>query len=394
MLLGVVAVLVLAGALAWYAQRPLAIEPLPKTLTVAPGMHLKRLAAMLEREGVIGNAEAFWLLGRVLGKGHALRAGTYTIDTPLTPLALLDKFERGEVTLAAVQFIEGWAWRDVRAALAAQPLLKHDSAGMSDAEIMQAIGAGEPHPEGLFFPDTYLFAPHASDLQVLRRAYRLQQEKLAAAWETRAPNLPYTTPYEALIMASIVEKETGAAFERPQIAGVFVNRLRRGMRLQTDPTVIFGLGDAFDGNLLWRHLAPGQDQLVALDWAYSGVAALGTELAPLVFMKLTTIPESEHMLRFYELCLQGYLAGLADAGYTANVRQVRFASLATIFYRYLYGANLGELWAGLRDEANHPFIASMFGLPSVDYLFSIGAALVPFYQAIFQQIDELLPQIA
>lgn len=152
--------------------------------------------------------------------------------------------------------------------------------------------------------------------------------------------------------------------------------------------------DAFDGNLLWRHLAPGQDQLVALDWAYSGVAALGTELAPLVFMKLMTIPESEHMLRFYELCLQGYLAGLADAGYTANVRQVRFASLATIFYRYLYGANLGELWAGLRDEANHPFIASMFGLPSVDYLFSIGAALVPFYQAIFQQIDELLPQIA
>ncbi|MEW6414404.1 MAG: endolytic transglycosylase MltG [Pseudomonadota bacterium] len=249
LLLGGVAVLVLAGALAWYAQRPLAIEPLPKTLTVAPGMHLKRLAAMLEREGVIGNAEAFWLLGRVLGKGHALRAGTYTIDAPLTPLALLDKFERGEVTLAAVQFIEGWAWRDVRAALAAQPLLKHDSAGMSDAEIMQAIGADEPHPEGLFFPDTYLFAPHASDLQVLRRAYRLQQEKLAAAWETRAPNLPYTTPYEALIMASIVEKETGAAFERPQIAGVFVNRLRRGMRLQTDPTVIYGLGERYDGNL-------------------------------------------------------------------------------------------------------------------------------------------------
>lgn len=249
LLLVAVALLVLAGAMAWYAQRPLAIAPLPKTLNVAPGMHLKRLAAMLEREGVIGNAQVFWLLGRVLGKGHALRAGTYTIDAPLTPLALLDKLERGEVTLAAVQFIEGRNWRDVRAALAAQPLLKHDSAGMSDAEIMQAIGASEPHPEGLFFPDTYLFAPQASDLQVLRRAYRLQQEKLAAAWEARAPGLPYKTPYEALIMASIVEKETGVAFERPQIAGVFVNRLRKGMRLQTDPTVIYGLGERFDGNL-------------------------------------------------------------------------------------------------------------------------------------------------
>ncbi len=248
-LLALLGVLIAAGSFAWYAQRPLAIEPLPKTVRVAPGMHLKSLATMLEREGVVGNAQAFWLLGRVLGKGHRLRAGTYTLDAPITPLALLDKFERGEVTLAAVQFIEGWNWREVRAALAAQPLLRQDSAGMSDAEVLQAIGAAERHPEGLLFPDTYLFAPHASDLQVLRRAYRLQQEKLAAAWETRAPNLPYQTPYEALVMASIVEKETGAAFERPEIAGVFVNRLRKGMRLQTDPTVIYGLGERFDGNL-------------------------------------------------------------------------------------------------------------------------------------------------
>lgn len=248
-LLALVAVFIAAGSLAWYAQRPLAFEPMPKTVNVAPGMHFRALAAMLEREGVLGNAQAFWLLGRVLDKGHVLRAGTYTIDAPISPLALLDKFERGEVTLAAVQFIEGWNWREVRAALAAQPLLKQDSAGMSDAEILQAIGAVERHPEGLLFPDTYLFAPHASDLQVLRRAYRLQQEKLATAWETRAPNLPYKTAYEALVMASIVEKETGVAYERPQIAGVLVNRLKKGMRLQTDPTVIYGLGDRFDGNL-------------------------------------------------------------------------------------------------------------------------------------------------
>jgi UPF0755 protein len=247
--LAVLAALMLAGGLAWYGSQPLHIEPLPKTFNVMPGTHLRSLSVMLEREGVIGNAPVFWLLGRVLGKGATLKAGVYTLDKPLTPLALYGMIERGEVSQAVVQFIEGWNWREVRAALAAQPLLKHDSAGMSDAELLQAIGAEASYPEGLLFPDTYFYAPHSSDLNVLRRAYRLQQEKLMAAWETRAPGLPYRTPYEALIMASIVEKETGAAFERPQIAAVFMNRLRLGMRLQTDPTVIYGMGERFDGNL-------------------------------------------------------------------------------------------------------------------------------------------------
>jgi UPF0755 protein len=244
-----VAALAGAGGLAWFGNQPLRIEPLPKTLNVMPGTHLRSLSVMLEREGVVGNAHVFWLLGRVLGKGGTLKAGVYTLDKPLTPLALYAMIERGEVSQAVVQFIEGWNWREVRAALAAQPLLKNDSADMSDAEVLQAIGAEERHLEGLLFPDTYFYAPHTSDIQVLRRAYRLQHDKLMAAWEARAPGLPYRTPYEALIMASIVEKETGAAFERPQIAGVFLNRLRLGMRLQTDPTVIYGLGERFDGNL-------------------------------------------------------------------------------------------------------------------------------------------------
>ena len=238
-----------AGGLACYANQLLPIEPLPKTINVAPGTHLRSLSTMLEREGVIGNAQLFWLLGRVLGKAGTLKVGVYRLDRPLTPLELYAKIQRGEVSQAIVQFIEGWNWREVRAALAAQPLLKNDSAGMSDAELLQAIGAQESHPEGLLFPDTYFYAPHTSDLGVLRRAYRLQHEKLLAAWETRAAGLPYRTPYEALIMASIVEKETGAAYERPQIAGVFLNRLRLGMRLQTDPAVIYGLGERFDGNL-------------------------------------------------------------------------------------------------------------------------------------------------
>lgn len=249
LLLTLVVALAAAGALAWYARQPLAIEGLPRTLAVTPGMHLKSLSVMLAREGVVGNATLFWLLGRVTGQGTQLKAGLYTLDRPLTPLELYGKIERGEVSQASVQFIEGWTWREVRAALAAQPLLRHDSANLDEAALLQAIGAEETHPEGLLFPDTYHYAPHSSDLDVLRQAYRLQHAKLQAAWEGRAPGLPYRTPYDALIMASIIEKETGVAAERPLIAGVFVNRLRRGMRLQTDPTVIYGLGERFDGNL-------------------------------------------------------------------------------------------------------------------------------------------------
>lgn len=245
----VLLVIVGAGGLAWYGNQTLPIEPLPKTFNVPPGTHLRSLSVMLQSEGVISHARTFWLLGRVLGKGRQLKVGIYQIDKPITPLALYAKIERGEVMQGIVRFIEGWNWREVRAALAAQPMLKHDSADMSTTELLQAIGASEPHIEGLLFPDTYFFAPYASDIEVLRRAYRLQHDKLRLAWDKRAPGLPYRTPYEALIMASVVEKETGAAFERPQIAGVFLNRLRIGMRLQTDPTVIYGLGERFDGNL-------------------------------------------------------------------------------------------------------------------------------------------------
>jgi UPF0755 protein len=247
--LAILAALAGAGGLAWYGNRPLPIEALPKTLSVVPGTNLRSLSTMLKREGVVGNAQAFWLLGRVLGKAGTLKVGVYVLDRPLTPLELYAKIQRGDVSQAIVQFIEGWNWHEVRAELAAQPMLKNDSGGMSEADILQAIGAEEAHIEGLLFPDTYFYAPQASDLTVLRRAYHRQHEKLMAAWNTRAAGLPYRTPYEALIMASIVEKETGAASERPQIAGVFLNRLRLGMRLQTDPTVIYGLGDRFDGNL-------------------------------------------------------------------------------------------------------------------------------------------------
>jgi UPF0755 protein len=155
---------------------------------------------------------------------------------------------------AELQVIEGSTFRQLRAALNASPVLSHDTAGLGDEELLKRVGASERHPEGLFFPDTYVFDRGSSDLAVLRRAYRVMQERLAQEWAQRAASVPYRTPYEALIMASIVEKETGRAEERDSIAGVLVNRLRVRMALQADPTVIYGLGERFDGNLKKVHL--------------------------------------------------------------------------------------------------------------------------------------------
>jgi len=169
-------------------------------------------------------------------------------------LDLLRKLTRGDVTQAEIAFIEGWTFRQIRERLDAHPDVRHDTKGLSDAEVMRLIGAAQGVAEGLFFPDTYLFSKQGRDIEVLRRAYRSMQRHLAREWESRAAGLPYADAYQALIMASIVEKETGRDQDRPLVAAVFVNRLRQGMLLQTDPTVIYGIGEKFDGNLRKRDL--------------------------------------------------------------------------------------------------------------------------------------------
>jgi UPF0755 protein len=184
-----------------------------------------------------------------LGRASKIKAGSYEIEEGITALALLDKLTRGDVTMSEIVLVEGKTFRQLRTAINEHPDLAHDSAKMTDMQIQTRLGAKEPHPEGLFFPDTYLFSKGSSDFDVLRRAYRAMQPKLATVWERRESTLPLNTPYELLILASIVEKETGVPADRPQIAAVFANRLRRGMLLQTDPTVIYGLGEKFDGNL-------------------------------------------------------------------------------------------------------------------------------------------------
>lgn len=245
----------IAGVLAWrWYEHALPMQAERVEVRIAPGSSARAIARQLRAAGVPVNEDLFIAVARATEATKTLRAGRYEIERGMTVHQLVDKLRRGEVLREKLTIVEGWTVREMRAALAAVPELRQDSAKMTDAELLRAIGATESHPEGLFAPDTYLFDPGSSDLDLLRTAYRAQMAQLAQAWARRSADLPLKTPYEALILASIVEKETGQAGERGLVAGVFVNRLRRGMLLQTDPTVIYGLGEKFDGNLRKRDL--------------------------------------------------------------------------------------------------------------------------------------------
>jgi UPF0755 protein len=243
-----------AGYAAWYVVSPLEVARLPADVEIPAGAGFRTAVAQLERAGVKVRPLHFEALARAMRRERDVKAGNYVVAGPITPMELLDKLTRGDVAQAEVRLIEGWTFSQFRTALDASPDLRHDTSGLEDNEILARIQAPDNHPEGLFFPDTYLFARGSSDLAVLRRAYRAMQRHLRTEWEARAPNAPYGSAYEALIMASIIEKETGQAGERDQVGGVLVNRLRIGMRLQADPTVIYGLGATFDGNLKKIHL--------------------------------------------------------------------------------------------------------------------------------------------
>jgi len=233
----------------WFTTRHLPMRSDPTMFSIPAGASLRTAAQVIESAGIDLPAWQLEILGRAMGRSAKIKAGSYEVKEGITALALLDKLTRGDVTQGELLLAEGKTFRQFRTLLNEHPDLDHDTLKLSDAKILSLLGAKEAHPEGLFFPDTYLFNKGSSDIDVLRRAYKAMQPKLAAAWERRETTLPVKTPYELLILASIVEKETGLPADRPQVAAVFVNRLRRGMLLQTDPTVIYGLGERFDGNL-------------------------------------------------------------------------------------------------------------------------------------------------
>ncbi|HEX3379474.1 MAG TPA: endolytic transglycosylase MltG [Paraburkholderia sp.] len=257
---GALVVVLAAAAIAagyYWATRPLELTPAQLDVTVKPHSSLRSVALQLNRGGVPVEPELFIAMTRLLGLQSELKSGNYEFKTGITPYEVLQKIARGDVNEYVATIIEGWTFRHMRAELDSNPALKHDTAGMSDADLMSAIGAPEAsigNGEGLFFPDTYLFDKGTSDLDIYRRAYRLMRVRLDEAWLARAPNLPYKTPYDALTMASIIEKETGKPSDRPLVAAVFANRLRAGMPLQTDPSVIYGMGDSYAGHIRKKDL--------------------------------------------------------------------------------------------------------------------------------------------
>jgi UPF0755 protein len=245
----------LGGGAAWWLHQPLDLGGAQALeLEIEPGTTPRGVARAVVAAGVRTDARLLYGWFRVSGQDRRIKAGNYEIPAGTTPQGLLQKLARGEETLRALTLVEGWNFRQVRAALARDDGLRHDATVLDDAQLMDSLGRPGVAPEGRFFPDTYTYAKGSSELALLRRALHAMDRRLEAAWAQRASDTPLKSADEALILASIVEKETGLASDRAHIAGVFANRLRVGMLLQTDPTVIYGLGEKFDGNLRKRDL--------------------------------------------------------------------------------------------------------------------------------------------
>ena len=257
--LALLVVIAAAGAL-WlkldydrFLETPLAVDA-PAAFEIRRGDSLRGVAQRLAAEGWLARPHFMVWLGRESGLAGRIQPGEYRVEPGVRPRELLERFARGAVIQYPVTIVEGWTVPQLRAYLRSLDFLQHTLEGVPDAGLLEALGLPPGHPEGRFLPDTYHFPRATPDRAVLRRAHQAMNDYLARAWEGRDPGLPLETPYQALILASIVEKETGLASERPQIAGVFIRRLKRGMRLQTDPTVIYGMGPDFDGNIRRRDL--------------------------------------------------------------------------------------------------------------------------------------------
>lgn len=232
-----------------FQDQPMAVADSGMDFKVEAGSSVRRVAQNMQRLGLVENGHFFVWMARLRGQAGKIQAGEYRVEPGMTPEVLLDNMVSGKVQQYSLTIIEGWNFYQMMEAVDNSPYLQHKLLKLTPEQIMARIGYEEEHHEGRFFPDTYRFSRDTTDIELLKLAYRSMSERLEQAWQGREENLPYETPYEALIMASIVEKETGKVEERETIAGVFVRRLQKGMRLQTDPTVIYGIGQEYDGNI-------------------------------------------------------------------------------------------------------------------------------------------------
>ena len=267
------------------------IRPLPMAsetigLQIPAGASVRGIADQLVAAGVLTEPYSFLLTVKLTGSGNQLQAGDYALNTPLQVMSLIDILKHGTFDQFKLQLIEGKTFADFRQKLAQMPGIRHDTLMLSDSELMQQVSGQPMHPEGWFFPDTYFLDAQSSDADLYKRAYQKMAQHLSAAWEARDAGLPYRSMYEALVMASIVEKETGVEEERPQIAGVFINRLRKGMRLQTDPTVIYGMGTRYQGNITKNDLLT--------DTPYNTYTRSGLPPTPIALPGLASIQAALH----------------------------------------------------------------------------------------------------
>jgi UPF0755 protein len=244
----------IGGAAWWGWKRPVPMQTPVVDYIIDMGSTPRQIAQAMEAAGIQINPHAFVWLARLSGRDKLLKAGAYEARAGDTPWMLLERMANGDMTQARLTFPEGWTFAQMRAALDADPQVRHDALGLDDAAIARKLGLDDTSLEGLFYPDTYVFTPGSSDLDILRRAAQAGRQTLDRLWAERDRDLPLETPYQALILASIVEKETGHGGDRARIAGVFINRLRIGMPLQTDPSVIYGMGDRYQGRLRKKDL--------------------------------------------------------------------------------------------------------------------------------------------
>jgi len=255
-----VAMLLVAAIAAWlwlrherFAETP--VNASASSVVIERGDSLRAVLAKLRQAGVAEGSDLDWqVLARRVGAAGKLKVGEYALQPPLSPRDLLQRMRQGKVIQYRFTLVEGWNIRQLRAALNAATPLQHETTDLDDAALMARLGFAGQHPEGRFLPETYLYQRGDSDLDVLARAHKAMDAALAEAWAQRADDLSLQTPEQALILASIVEKETALPSERPKIAGVFARRLKLGMKLQTDPTVIYGIGSSYDGNIRRRDL--------------------------------------------------------------------------------------------------------------------------------------------
>ena len=324
-----VAATLIAGWLAFrFLESPVSVPEDGLVYEIRPGSSFATISRELGERGVISQPELFRWYARLTGRADRVHAGEYRIAPGMTPESLLGSFVSGNVVLHAFTVVEGWTYRNLVDSLKTHPAVQATVDPDDWPALRDALNAEAEHPEGLFLPETYRFPRHTRDLEILRRSYEMMQATLADAWEHRAEGLPFATPYEALILASIVEKETARPDERARIAGVFVRRLHKGMRLQTDPTVIYGVGSDFDGNITRRDLSTDTPYntytrrgLPPTPIALPGRASIEAALDPApgseLYFVATGLPDGSHTFsdtrEEHDAAVRAYIARLREA---------------------------------------------------------------------------------